>query len=1772
MCKKGRSFCGKIIRVVWRTNKEVSDDFLCSLYVKTIQQDERVVRCHGVDDETYLSQQLALIGLAASAGGLAVFAGMRLKKYVSTKIRNISEIVSRANAVISRVTDSADKITEVTSDVAGGIRDLLNLDIGKFTSFLQLALDSTVIYSWFQKARTTVDVVMGFYLTFRLVGQNGIAKAVTQLFKVSPDAVKTHAGEHPFEAFIKVVLTLVGTITTGCFSTGFVASFFRVAGVTGLIDALKTGAKVLSDVLTDLMTKFITWIFQGRNSEFAERVQEKCRNRIAVADAVKRTPLWIVEASKRLGMASDPSRLQQREFAEAVLRLRKEGEELYVLMNTLNDLHAFPLRVQMAQRIKELIEVESSTSKALKSALRAEPVCLYIAGPAGVGKSQLVGELDRTICALTGYQSEYNQSQSRYTFNLELNYWDTYHGQLITVLDDAFKSLHQNAKEDRTASVIISCVNSAPYVVPMASIAEKGTCFSSKFLICTSNYLFPFGTVESSALSRRFHRVVLALKRDPNGVVGDPANRVLKVCKSFDNWPAGQFRNGYTKMHDHPSTLDAFNAWSYRDHFEDVTVDQLARDACTLYAAHNAFHAQSHAPLATNTGNPVFDLGGDAHRIRLDSGIDAQAGDDECTGEDECCCQSCISKNTDSQVGGDADIVDLTVQKYRIDNFTESRGSLFVGASEGERSVEYVYDTVKSTFAVNFEIVSDVKLLRGLDRFVFDYCLSHCFYEVAQSVFPPFDESKRVDARLRVEEKYQAGNRVLWTPQGVLVLCELEDGTFDFFSLKRAILTETTYDAKVRSNLDKMSALSSMIGLGEMSSYEWFLYQLSKFCVSVKRVANDVVAGAGKMYRKFCRNNRDTIAEARSYCIVFVVSYVALTLFVKLFSAVMSLFAPKKRNRAHGTWAEEMDEVDPQQLGPSHKGSGNHVNNRGKRGPEKMSDEDYSEDELSGKKVAKTQNRKKNNSKGGRRQRMQNHAHGLDKQLDIDDFDVEVGRSGEEYLLDHLADAYVKIQITCGSFSINMNAINLGSHCIMLPSHAFPPSCKGKVFSVRVRDQAGFNATVNIRHSSVVYGTTVKAVGVDTAKSDVCIVHIPDLPLRRNVVKHFAHEVMDLAVFKRPLVMAIAATATHIQSFTHQIEQLSETTSLDNENNSYAIHAYKVRNNTFVSGDCGNLLLHKRGSAITVVGMYIAGNLQAETGYYQPLTKGFVDAMMEKIGVVKVAGFESYPVVTGPPNAFVSAAENFAVLGEWEYSSPAVKNIGQSEIRVSPFGQCDDKLFGTEPLFAPAQLNPEAARRAFKKKDGFAKVETVSYTVLSEATSWLKESLKLHVGACKKLSQEEAITGSHLSNAEPSASMEMSSSPGLPWTLTRPVGTSGKGYLFDYVPSTLSERTYFKPRSVLQQAIDNHFETWKRGELNPCLFRESLKDERRDIERVLAAKTRLFSAAPVEKVIVDRIVLGDFENKYKHARQKLFHAIGIDATGLEWNDLGTAHKNFGTKHIAYDFSGFDSSLPLCFITAAYDAIASLYPEDERRDVVFAGAEIAENWTIFFGNVIPTHKGNPSGHFLTTVLNSLVNTLVVMYCYICCARRAGVKVDRGKFVGDVLLTTYGDDLIMTVSDLCADWFTPRYFCEISTEMGLEATAADKHGSVCVWLPFGDLAFLKRKFVRGCNEDIAPMVLVGPLPKEVIQEIPRWMHSGADFVALKSTIVNACAAAALWGRRYYTWYTEQLMSCGSSECVGVLNEVAFEQIYCDVIAKFGSRATMGRGAGENPGGAD
>jgi len=330
----------------------------------------------------------------------------------------------------------------------------------------------------------------------------------------------------------------------------------------------------------------------------------------------------------------------------------------------------------------------------------------------------------------------------------------------------------------------------------------------------------------------------------------------------------------------------------------------------------------------------------------------------------------------------------------------------------------------------------------------------------------------------------------------------------------------------------------------------------------------------------------------------------------------------------------------------------------------------------------------------------------------------------------------------------------------------------------------------------------------------------------------------------------------------------------------------------------------------------------------------------------------------------------------------------------------------------------------------------------------------------RRLTFDEAVLGVPELGIPP---MDLTTSPGFPFTMNN-MKTSE---LLQVV-----EEAKGKKRVVVHKKFQELFE-WRvtnmeNGVMVPYTVNDTLKDEVRDLERVRQKKTRLFDAGPKVDVVKIRMMLGHLVAHIEKDRNHSDIKVGINPHGPEWAmfyDKMCKHLRSRSDpgSLGGDADRWDKSMLLfCSSIIATFMIRYCGYEMTEKEKTWTHCMVRSYFTAMHISPMGVYfveRGGSSGHALTSIFNSIVNSIYHRTAYACL-----VPLDlRWTFDVYVVLGVYGDDSAGSVSPVVRKWynmvalkdFFGRYF-------SLGYTTSSKGAIEAPFITMEDLEFLKRKF--------------------------------------------------------------------------------------------------------------
>jgi len=582
------------------------------------------------------------------------------------------------------------------------------------------------------------------------------------------------------------------------------------------------------------------------------------------------------------------------------------------------------------------------------------------------------------------------------------------------------------------------------------------------------------------------------------------------------------------------------------------------------------------------------------------------------------------------------------------------------------------------------------------------------------------------------------------------------------------------------------------------------------------------------------------------------------------------------------------------------------------------------------------------------------------------------------------------------------------------------------------------------------------------------------------------------------------------------------------------IRSYMYDGDT-AAGDCGALLfsMNKNPPKGCILGFHIMGHSGDRKGFSTVITREMLDK--------KIALFPAEASVHETPNtvhelmglavtqpAVEQMFQERSVSGVFSpmyVIDPKVSHGGRSAIRKSMLHE----KWGPA-LTAPARLHPfvkdgveiDPYEKALAKYiQPFVPIPTDHIAI---ATTVYFQHLA-HVSKAPRFKRvftfDEAVQGF----PDPVwSSISRATSAGFPYSDHPLFKGKGKARIWgtdgDYDLDTEQSR-YIKAH------CDRIIEDASKGIRNLHVFTDCLKDERRPLEKVDQGVTRLFSACPLDFLIVFRRYFGAFSIWFTENHVENGSAIGLNPYSTGWDMLakklethGKSYRNGAGDHHHYDGSsrGAINWAILPFVNSWYDD----GPVNARiREVLWY--ELINSRHVWGDLMLEWANGTPSGHPWTALINTMHNHILFILCFMHIFGNSYSVA--ATFYDLIYLIVLGDDNAFDVAEELGDKFDEASVANAMKQFGMVYTSELKGESQKGFRRLTEIEFLKRSFRY--EESLGRYI--APLRLEVILEIPYWTKKGPQNRAIVlDNVQNALDELSLHGEEVFSEWAPKIIS--------------------------------------------
>lgn len=387
--------------------------------------------------------------------------------------------------------------------------------------------------------------------------------------------------------------------------------------------------------------------------------------------------------------------------------------------------------------------------------------------------------------------------------------------------------------------------------------------------------------------------------------------------------------------------------------------------------------------------------------------------------------------------------------------------------------------------------------------------------------------------------------------------------------------------------------------------------------------------------------------------------------------------------------------------------------------------------------------------------------------------------------------------------------------------------------------------------------------------------------------------------------------------------------------------------------------------------------------------------------------------------------------------------------------------------------------------------------------------------------------------------MELNKAVGLPWNSMPGVGQ--KKDLIDHNLDTNYKDFNDEHGLKLRSRIYDKVQLGNQGKRIISFSNSKLKDETTKLSNVKNGKTRVYHSIPVDKIMTDSAVFGDFKERFQQLNIKLHHGVGIDVHTRDWAEMYN-YMNRYDKCFDLDYKFFDKYLHKQIMEAAYEIVIQVIKrnapdnhENLRRVLAF---ESIHTYIVDYDTVYKTNRSMKSGEYMTTIINCISNLIYSMYAW-------NILVDDNfsSFFENVCTIVYGDDKIVSVSDEFIERY--NYFTnkKVLEDIGHIITPGNKDGLEVDYVKIDQLQFLKRSF------KVSDEMILAPLLTRSIEGPFTWTTINDNELGVWGNLIQEqLIEASLHGEEYYEIFQNKLRNCNSRFLESLIVTILRSYDYC------------------------
>lgn len=356
--------------------------------------------------------------------------------------------------------------------------------------------------------------------------------------------------------------------------------------------------------------------------------------------------------------------------------------------------------------------------------------------------------------------------------------------------------------------------------------------------------------------------------------------------------------------------------------------------------------------------------------------------------------------------------------------------------------------------------------------------------------------------------------------------------------------------------------------------------------------------------------------------------------------------------------------------------------------------------------------------------------------------------------------------------------------------------------------------------------------------------------------------------------------------------------------------------------------------------------------------------------------------------------------------------------------------------------------------------------------------------------------------------------PSDPFIKSININTSA-GFGFEINNIKMKKSHYFNvedmkkiPHQNLVDRIETLLDRYSKGETAGIIYDGRLKDEVRSKEKALTGNTRMFYVAPLDYLLVSRMMLAPFYSLMVEHNELFCCSVGINMYSHA-DRVCVDLSDFSSLIMEGDYKAYDIKIPIEIkwaVASIVDRVLSNMGYNKYALRIVRSILTDDMWPIInvLNDLYRVPGLQPSGKYATAENNSLVGLILLMYSFYSLH-----DIEEHNFFDCVKPKTFGDDVLAAVSPEYADTFNNVIYQDFCLRhYGIEFTSASKSSIMEPFVSLSQMSFLKRTFRY--REDIEHWV--APIDLNSIIKSLDWLLPSPNIPTLERMLQTT--QSALW----------------------------------------------------------